>query len=314
MAVTLEPCAFEGRTGPCVDAIIAAGLKRVYIGVRDPHPRVSGRGAKRLRGAGVETSEGHLEAECSAHHRGFLSVCTRGRPFVTLKLATTLDARIATRTGASRWISGPAARAFVHRLRARTDAIMVGSATALADDPALTARRGDRIVRRPVPVLVDSRLRVPASAKLFAPAGSADAAALVLTAAGSRGRREIAATGARIVDVARKGPHLDLPAALAALAGHGLTTLLVEGGGRLAAALLRDGLVDEIHWILAPTLIGGDGRPALGALGVEQIGDAIGLEIGKIGRLGADLHVVATASGFDRKARITGRRRSGSPR
>ena len=303
MAVTLEPCVFRGRTGPCTEAIIASGVSRVYVGVRDPHARVAGRGIRKLRAAGIEVFEGNLEAECRRHHRGFFSVCERGRPFVTLKLATTLDARIATRTGASRWISGPEARAFVHRLRARADGVMVGSGTALADDPELTARRDGRIVRSPLRVLVDSRLRVPASARLYAHAvASANRSAgvdadppstLVLVAPGARGRRAIAATGARLIEVPRAGRHLDLEAALSLLAAAGLTSLLVEGGGQLGAALLRENLVDEIHWILAPKLIGGDGRPALGALGVEAIPDALGLTIRRVGRLGDDLHIEA---------------------
>jgi len=297
MAVTLEPCVFRGRTGPCTAAIIESGVARVYIGVRDPHERVAGRGLRALRAAGIEVSIGHLEEACRRHHRGFFSVCERGRPFVTLKLATSVDARIATRTGASRWISGPEARAFVHRLRARSDGVMVGSGTALADDPELSARRGERVVRTPARVLIDSRLRVPASARLYTradAAGGGSAQTLVLAARGARGRRAIAATGARVIDVPRAGRHLDLDAALTALAEAGLTTVLVEGGGQLAAALLRADLVDEIHWILAPKLIGEDGRPALGALGVEALSDSPGLEIRRVSRLGDDVHIEAT--------------------
>jgi diaminohydroxyphosphoribosylaminopyrimidine deaminase/5-amino-6-(5-phosphoribosylamino)uracil reductase len=148
MAVTLEPCCFQGRTGPCTEAIIAAGIRRVAVGCVDPHDRVSGRGLRALRRAGIEIELGVLERECREHHRGFISLCERGRPFVTLKLASTLDGRIATAAGESRWITSAPARDWVHRRRAGTDAVMVGSGTALADDPELTDPRSTRIWTR----------------------------------------------------------------------------------------------------------------------------------------------------------------------
>jgi len=291
IGVTLEPCCFEGRTAPCTQAIIDAGISRVYVGCRDPHPRVSGRGVAKLRRAGIQVEVGIEEAACREHHRGFFSVHQRGRPFVTLKLATTLDGRIATASGDSRWITGPSARAWVHRLRARTDGIMVGSGTALADDPALTARRGNRVVATPVRVLVDSRLRVPASARLYA--GGEGSRTLVLTRKGARGRRALEAAGAELLDLPGAAGALNLPAGLRALAGAGLTTLLVEGGGVLGAALLRADLVDEIHWLLAPRLIGGDGHAALAGLGVVGLSQAPELDAWRVGRLGADLHIQA---------------------
>jgi len=291
IGVTLEPCCFEGRTAPCTQAIIDAGISRVYVGCRDPHPRVSGRGVAKLRRAGIQVEVGIEEAACREHHRGFFSVHQRGRPFVTLKLATTLDGRIATASGDSRWITGPSARAWVHRLRARTDGIMVGSGTALADDPALTARRGNRVVATPVRVLVDSRLRVPASARLYA--GGEGSRTLVLTRKGARGRRALEAAGAELLDLPGAAGALNLPAGLRALAGAGLTTLLVEGGGVLGAALLRADLVDEIHWLLAPRLIGGDGHAALAGLGVVGLSQAPELDAWRVGRLGADIHIQA---------------------
>jgi diaminohydroxyphosphoribosylaminopyrimidine deaminase/5-amino-6-(5-phosphoribosylamino)uracil reductase len=301
LAVTLEPCCFTGRTGPCTEAILAAGIRRVFIGCRDPHPRVLGRGARWLRAQGLVVENGVLGAECREHHRGFFMVQQHGRPFVTLKLASTLDGRIATSTGESRWITGPAAREWVHRLRERSDGVMVGSGTALADDPELTARRGRRVVRRPVRVLVDSRLRVPPDARLYRPQPAESS--WVLTRKGARGRAAVAATGARLIDVPGRGGQLDLAKGMQALGQAGLTTLLVEGGGELAAALLRAALVDEIHWLLAPKLIGGDGRPALGPLGVAALAGSIELKFERTRRIGDDWHVCARVERHGRRGK-----------
>lgn len=301
LVVTLEPCSHQGRTGPCTDRIEAAGIPRVWVGLRDPHPLVSGRGLRRLRRLGVSLRTGVLEDECREHHRSFLSVCERGRPWVVLKLASTLDGRIATASGESRWITGPRARAFVHDLRAASDSVMVGSGTALADDPALTARRGGRIRHAPVRVLVDSKLRVPTSARLYQePRGEA----WVLCASGTRGRAARAAAGARVLEVRRRGRFLDLSAALGRLAREGLTQVLVEGGGRLAASLLHSRCVDEIHWFIAPRVIGADGRAALGPLRLGRLAEAEQFEAVEIRRLGDDVHLAARIS----QARLSDRR------
>ena len=292
LAVTLEPCCHQGRTGPCTERVLRAGVARVLVGHADPHPQVGGGGIRRLRRAGVTVEVGVLEAECRAQHRGFLSLVERARPFVSLKLAATLDGRIATARGESRWITGPGARAAVQRLRARSDAIAVGSGTALADDPELVARRGGRVVHRPVRVLVDSALRVPPSAKLFEGERGRTWVLCARTAAARR-VRALARRGAVVVPVPARGRHLDLRRGLAALAVRGLSELLVEGGGGLAAALLREGLVDELHWFVAPRLLGADGVPALGPLGVAALARAVQLEDVAVRRVGPDLHVSA---------------------
>jgi len=308
MAVTLEPCSHTGRTGPCADLILESGLRRLFVGHADPHPNVSRRGIRRLRRGGVEVEVGVLEDACRELHRGFLSVVEKGRPFVSLKLASTLDGRIATASGESRWITGAAARAAVHKLRAGTDAILVGSETALADDPELTARRGDRVVHRPVRVVVDSRLRVPTTARMHAEE-SGESWVLTAPRAPASRRRELARAGVRLLDVDRAGRYLNLERALSILAGNGLTEVFVEGGGELGAALLRGGLVDEVHWFASPMFLGADGRPSLGPLGIEALSDSWRVRDPKVRRVGEDIHVCGrVTSAVSRTRRPTGRR------
>lgn len=320
LAVTLEPCCHVGRTGPCTRAIVAAGIARVVAGHRDPNPRVRGGGLRALRAAGLEVVCGVLEEGCREQHRGFLSVIERGRPFVVLKLAASLDGRIATASGESRWITGPAARAAVHALRARSDAVATGSGSALADDPALTARRGERVVARPVRVVFDARLRVRPTLRLFADGFAARTLVVTAEDAPVARRRALERTGARVLAV-RRGPGgtLDLDAALRRLAAAGLTEVLVEGGGTLAAALLRAGRVDELHWFAAPKLLGGDGVPALASLGLRRLADAPTLVVPRWRALpGGDLHLVARLGGAipsgGRRGRSPASRRAGARR
>jgi diaminohydroxyphosphoribosylaminopyrimidine deaminase/5-amino-6-(5-phosphoribosylamino)uracil reductase len=289
LAVTLEPCCRTGRTGPCTDAIIEAGIRRVFVGHRDPHPDGSGAGIRRLRRAGVEVRLGVLEEACRKQHRGFSTVCALGRPFVMLKLASSLDGQIAIGSGESRWITGPDARAKGHLLRSRVDAIVVGSGTALADDPELTARRGGRVLHRPIRVLVDSRLRVSPDAKLYRE-GADRTWVLCGSKAGARRRRVLEDLGARLLEVPTRAGKLDLKRAVARLAREGLTEMLVEGGGNLAAALLRARLVDELHWFVAPRVLGGDGRPSVGDLGLRSLVESPLLD-GRMGRVGDDLYI-----------------------
>lgn len=319
IATTLEPCCFTGRTGPCTEAIVAAGIRKVYVGCKDPHNRVSGRGTRALRRAGVEVVVGVLEEECRAQHRGFFSLCEKGRPFVTLKLATTLDGKIATAKGESRWITGEASRAWVHQMRARSDAVMVGSGTALADDPELTVRGGARSRRNPVRVLVDSELRLGPKAKLYKGLAQADDETPGAHSAGlqtwvlsrqsgpksspknAKRAASLVRTGARIVEVPLAGRKLNLTKAFKRLGDLGLTTVFVEGGGELAAALLRANLVDEIHWLQAPTLIGSDGRPALGPLATLRLRDATRLVDVRVRRRGEDIHTTAKVASRPRR-------------
>jgi len=269
--VTLEPCCHHGQTPPCTDALIAAGVACVMIGARDPDPRVNGGGAARLRAAGIGVEEGVLEAECTALNAGFFSVVRLGRPLVTLKLATTLDGRIATRAGEARWITGPAARRAAHALRGRHDAVMVGVGTVLADDPALTCRIPGF---KPVPVVrvvADSHLRTPLTSELVATADAAPTWILHRDGADANRIAAMQAAGVRLIAVDGQPPGIDLAAGLAGLARAGITRLLVEGGGTLAAALLRADLVDEVAWFHAPAVMGGDGWPAAQSFGIAEL-------------------------------------------
>jgi diaminohydroxyphosphoribosylaminopyrimidine deaminase/5-amino-6-(5-phosphoribosylamino)uracil reductase len=288
--VSLEPCDHLGQTPPCTRALLEAGIARVVIGCIDPDPRVSGRGVERLRQAGVDVVVGVGEGEARAVNEGFLRRVEEKRPMVTLKLATSLDGRVATRAGESRWITGETARARGHGLRARHDAILIGIGTALADDPELTCRLPGLGDRSPVRIVADGQLRLPLTGRLAAMAGTIPT--WVITGVGVEAARAAALIerGVAVIAVPRdEDGRPDLAAALAALAERGVTRVLAEGGPQLAAALLRKKLVDRLEWFRAPRLIGGDGLPALGPLGVERLEQATGLVLVGVARAGEDL-------------------------
>jgi diaminohydroxyphosphoribosylaminopyrimidine deaminase / 5-amino-6-(5-phosphoribosylamino)uracil reductase len=267
--VTLEPCAHHGKTPPCADALAAAGIARAFVALEDPDRRVAGRGLARLREAGIAVETGLLGAEAAELNRGFLLRVTANRPLVALKLATTLDGRIATASGESRWITGEAARARAHLLRAEHDAIMVGGATAVADDPELTCRLPGLEDRSPVRVVLAGKRQLPAASKLVRTARRPPTWLLGRAGAGAQA---LADAGVELVELPGDAAGgVDLAAALAALAARGITRLLVEGGGRLAAALLDADLVDRLHWFRASSLIGDDGVPAVGRLGARAL-------------------------------------------
>ena len=269
--VTLEPCSHHGRTPPCCDALIAAGVARVVCAMRDPDPRVNGRGFGRLRNAGIEVLEGLLEAEAQAGNAGFTRRIREGRPFVTLKLATTLDGRIATATGESRWITGPEARREAHAMRARHDAILVGSGTAVSDDPDLTCRLPGAAQVKALRVIADARLRTPPTARVFVTAR--EHPTLLATIPGHPPARlaPYLETGTEVATVARGHEGVKFAPLLGALAQRGVTRLLAEGGAGIAAGLLREGLVDRLAWFHAPAVMGGDGLPAAYPLPVEVL-------------------------------------------
>lgn len=273
--VTLEPCAHHGRTPPCADALVESGIARAVVALDDPDPRVAGRGLARLRGAGIATDVGLMAREAERVNAGFLMRIRAGRPLVTLKLATSLDGRIATSGGESRWITGAAARRAAHLLRASHDAVMVGSGTALADDPALTCRLPGLEDRAPLRIVVDGRLRLPETATLVRTA--AERPTLVLTGPAPDAARRAALERLGVtVEPVPDGPdgHLDLVLAMQRLGARGLTRVLVEGGGTLAAALLAADLADRLVWHRAPLMLGGDGVAAVGPLALGRLAEA----------------------------------------
>jgi diaminohydroxyphosphoribosylaminopyrimidine deaminase/5-amino-6-(5-phosphoribosylamino)uracil reductase len=277
--VSLEPCCHWGRTPPCVDALVTAGVRRVVVALEDPDPRVAGEGLRRLRAAGLDVEVGLCAEEAAEVNAGFLSRLRLGRPLVTLKFATSLDGRIATASGESQWITGPPARERAHALRASHDAIMVGTGTVVADDPQLTCRLPGLDHRSPVRVVIDRHLRIPPAARLIADARRIPTWVLTLRSADPARRATFLANRITLIDVDpdREG-QVDLAAALKALGEHGITRLLVEGGAGLVAAFLRARLVDRLVWVHAPLVIGGEGVPAIAGLDLAALADARAFE------------------------------------
>jgi diaminohydroxyphosphoribosylaminopyrimidine deaminase/5-amino-6-(5-phosphoribosylamino)uracil reductase len=278
--VTLEPCAHHGQTPPCADALVAAGIGRLVVALEDPDPRVEGRGLQRLREAGIAVEVGLLGTEAAELNAGFLSRVRNGRPLVALKLATSLDGRIAAGNGDSQWITGETARALGQRLRAGHDAVMIGSGTALADDPQLTCRLPGLAERSPMRVVMDGRLRLPLNSRLVR--GAAEGPATVLVTIEGHSDEWLTPyrkAGVRIVEVPKNADGRPLAdRALTALGDLGITRLLVEGGAQLAASLVRADLVDRLHWFRAPGLIGGDGLASIAEIGLDSVSRMVRFE------------------------------------
>ncbi len=284
--VTLEPCAHHGRTPPCAVALIAAGVARVVSAMEDPDPRTAGAGHARLRSAGIDVDTGKGAAAAAADHAGFVLRITAGRPMVTLKLATSLDGRIATSGGASRWITGPSARRAVHAMRATHDAVLVGGGTARTDDPMLTVRgMGD--MPQPVRIVASAGADIAPGGRLARSAAEvplwilhAPMEAVVIAG--------WTAAGVRMIEVASPRGRPDPAAMLQALGAAGLTRVLCEGGGTLAAALLRAGLVDRIVTFCAGLAIGSDGLPGMGGLGLADLAAAPRFRLHSVRDVGGD--------------------------
>ena len=286
--VTLEPCAHHGKTPPCVDALIAAGVARVVAAIEDSDARVSGQGFAALRAAGIEVTTGVLADEAAADHAGFFLRIEQGRPFVTLKLAASLDGRIATGTGESKWITGPKARRAVHAVRARHDAVMVGAGTARADDPMLTVRDLG-VEHQPVRVVISRHLDLPLLSQL---ARSADEVPLWLGHGPGADPSRMEAwlnVGAKLIRCTVRGVQLDPLDVLHQLGAAGLTRVFCEGGSALAASLLAADLVDEMIGFNAGLAIGAEGLPAIGALGLDRLANAPRFELTQTTAIGLDV-------------------------
>jgi len=284
--VTLEPCAHTGSTGPCADALVAAGVARAVAAMRDPFPEVDGKGFERLRAAGIAVEHGLMEAQARALNRGFLSRIERGRPWLRVKLAMSLDGRTAAPDGDSKWISGEASRKDVMRWRARSGALLTGSGTVLADDPQLTVRLDEAAdFVAPLRVVLDPGLATVARGRVR----EGDAPTLYLHAPDAKPPRELAAERA---PVPLRDGALDLDAALRLLAGRGVNEAQVEAGATLAGAFLRAGLVDELLLYVAPVLLGERARPLFDGMAIEHMAERQQLRIVETVRIGDDLRLL----------------------
>lgn len=286
--VTLEPCAHHGKTPPCAEALVSAGVARVVAALTDSDPRVSGNGFKTLQDAGIEVTTGVMAEEAAADHAGFFLKTEQGRPFVTLKLASSFDGRIATATGHSQWITGPQARRMVHGLRARHDAVMVGAGTARADDPSLTVRDMG-VSRQPVRVVVSRQLDLPMMSVLARTARDVPVWLCHGPDADSALKTAWNGIGATLLECGLTGRQLDMRAVLQALSAQGLTRIFCEGGGALAASLLTADLVDELVGFTAGLGIGAEGLPSIGALGLSKLDEAARFNLVETRAVGPDV-------------------------
>jgi len=289
--INLEPCCHYGKTPPCTDALVASGIAKVFVGMVDPNPVVSGQGIKKLQQAGIEVEVGLLEDQCRQLNEVFIKYITKKVPFVTLKAAMTLDGNIATVTGDSKWISCEASRKLVHILRSQSDAVMVGSGTVLADDPLLTVRLEKKSLKNPLRVIVDGKLRIPLTSKILQP--NLAEGTIIVTApsrASSPKANQIAETGARILSASLKNGQINLRALMKKLGAMGIASLLLEGGSELNAAALAEGIVDKIIFFYAPKIIGGrNAVRVVGGSGIAALRNALLVRDLNLRRVGSDV-------------------------
>jgi len=287
--INLEPCSHQGRTPPCTDALIRAGIKEVVAGMKDPNPLVAGRGFQRLRRAGVRVRSGLYSEECRVLNEAFVKFITRRLPFVTLKLAASLDGKIATANGDARWISGADSRAMVHRLRDHTDTVLVGAGTAIADDPQLTCRiRGGR---NPWRIVLDGRLRIRPSARLFHQRDPGKTIVVTGTRAPAARRRALESRGAQVWRFPLRGGEISWMALLRKLADSRMLSVLIEGGATVAASALRAKIVDKVIFFYAPKILGGDGRVMIDGLGIRRVDRSLRIRRMSFRKSGTDLMV-----------------------
>lgn len=293
--VTLEPCSHHGRTPPCADMLVSRGVGRVVIAMRDPNPRVAGRGIEVLSSAGIQVEEGVLEGLAGRLNEAYVKWITTSMPFVTLKMAMSLDGRSATRTGDSKWVSSEPSRLDVHEERARSDAVMVGLGTVIADDPRLTAR-GVGASRQPMRVVVDGAAGIPLQRRVTDISEAPTAVAVASDAPGDR-VAELKGRGLRVI-VSGSDGLVDLRGLLEELGSMEVTSVLAEGGPTLAASLVEEGLVDKLVMYVAPMVAGGREAPGpVGGQGVELMRDAVGFRIDSVREFGPDIRVVSYPAG-----------------
>lgn len=289
--VTLEPCCHTGkRTPPCADAIIEKGISKVVVGTLDLNPKVNGKGVAILREKGVEVSVGVLEEQCREANEVFFKYITTGTPFIVLKLAATLDGKIAAFTGDSKWIGSEAQRKRAHELRNKADAVLVGINTVIQDDPELTVRLVKKPARQPAPVVLDSELRIPLDARLLR---VHESPIVVTTLDADAGKiNELRESGARvIISDADESGRIDLVKLVKKLGEMRITSVLIEGGSRIAASFLMKGLVDKVVFFYAPKIVGAEGISMIGETRISKIGDAIRIKEIKIKAIGEELIV-----------------------
>ena len=286
---TLEPCDHYGRTPPCTLAIIEAGVRRVITASGDPNPQVNGKGIARLRKAGVEVLTGVLEAEADRQHQPFFKAIRTGLPFVTLKAAVTLDGKLATATGDSRWVTGEPARAWVHQLRNRVDVVLVGANTVRLDNPKLTTRLPGGGGKDPVRIVVDSHLSLKSSATIFTQRSAARTVLVTVEEPTGRKARRLAAQGVELWQVRAMRGRVDLKSLLKRISHEGFNHVLVEGGAELFGSFLRERLADELALFLAPKLVGSQGVSWSGNLGVKAMAEAFSLKNVSLQQVGVDL-------------------------
>ncbi|MDX1737316.1 MAG: bifunctional diaminohydroxyphosphoribosylaminopyrimidine deaminase/5-amino-6-(5-phosphoribosylamino)uracil reductase RibD [Alphaproteobacteria bacterium] len=289
--VTLEPCSHFGKTGPCAQALVDVGIQKVVVATLDPDERVSGRGIEMLRAGGVDVSVGLCREEADSDHKGFFYRVTKSRPLVTLKVATTMDGFIASRTGKSKWITGDLARQRGHLLRSSHDAILVGSGTVKADNPSLNCRfSGAKEIDQPVRIVVDTKAQSLTDSSNLVKSASVISPVWLLHDEEVQIQNHLNNSEAVSFIACRRSNlgGLDIEHILAQLAEKGITRLLVEGGGTISASFLKAGLVDEIYWFQAPSILGGDGLSAIGAMHVDDLREMSSFEVKSSISLGRD--------------------------
>lgn len=292
--VNLEPCNHYGRTPPCTEAILAAGIRRMVIGMCDPNPDVKGGGVEFLQFHGVKVAPGILEKECRHLNEAYIKYVTEKRPFVIMKAAASMDGKIATRSGDAKWITGEKARRFVHRLRNEVDAILVGAGTVLKDDPRLTTRLEKKGSRYPVRVILDSRLKIPLSAKIFSLYSPAPTLVVTSHDAPKSKKKHLIEKGIDVISVSNNQVGLDFKELLSKLGKKGIVSVLVEGGGAIFGSIIQSRLVDKFYLFYAPIIIGGTrATGTVGGKGVSCIADAFRLRDMRIRKIGEDLLVEA---------------------